>query len=231
VRQARKGFTLIELMISITLVAALATGMLMAMRTSLLSFEKINARLQFNRRVMGMERILTRQIGGVMPVMSDCGAQRVPLFKGTPNSLQMVSSYSMAEGARGYPQFDEFQVVRGEEGLRLIVTEHLYTGPSSTAAFCGPGVMVRPDVTPTSLIVADRLASCTFSYRETISDAAPSAKWLPAWNVRGDEPDLPAAVKIEMTPLDSSPALLPVMNVTVPIHVTRQVRPPYYDSF
>jgi hypothetical protein len=87
-----------------------------------------------------------------------------------------------------------------------------------------------PDITPSSLIVADRLASCIFSYREAISDAPPSAKWLPFWNQTGDQPDLPAAVRIQMTPLDSSPALLPVMDVTVPIHVTRQVRPWYADA-
>jgi len=220
-----RGFTLIELMISITLVAALATGMLMAMRTSLLSFEKINSRLQFNRRVMGMERILTHEIGGVMPVMSDCGG-RVPIFLGTADSLRLVSSYSMSEGARGYPRFLQFQVVKGAEGLRLIVTEHLYTGPSSTAPFCGPQQVIgEQEISPSSLILADRLATCTFSYREALPDAPPSEKWLPAW----DRPDLPAAVKIEMTPLDSSAALLPVMNVTVSIHVTRQVRPPYED--
>jgi prepilin-type N-terminal cleavage/methylation domain-containing protein len=221
-----RGFTLIELMISITLVAALATGMLMAMRTSLLSLEKIDSRLQFNRRVMGMERILTRQIGGVMPVMSDCGAGRIPIFLGTADALRLVSSYSMAEGARGYPQFDEFRVVKGDEGLRLVVTEHPYTSPSSTAPFCGGEQSLLPsDVTPSSLILADRLATCTFSYREALTDAPPSAKWLASW----DKADLPAAVKIEMTPLDSSPALLPVMNVTVPIRITRQVRSWYDD--
>jgi hypothetical protein len=211
-------------MISITLVAALATGMLMAMRTSLLSMEKINSRLQFNRRVMGMERVLTRQIGGLLPVMSDCGPGR-PMFLGSPDSLRMVSSYSMAEGARGYPQFDEFRVVKGDEGLRLVVTEHLYTGPSSTEPFCGGEQSAASDVAPSSMILADRLATCTFSYREAITDTPPSEKWLPSW----DKPDLPAAVKIEMTGLDSNPALLPVMNVTVPIHITRQVRSWYDD--
>ena len=219
------GFTLIELMISITLVAALATGMLMAMRTSLMSLEKVNSRLQFNRRVMGMERVLTRQIGGVMPVMSDCGGGLTPIFLGTSDSLRLVSSYSMAEGARGYPQFDEFRVVKGEEGFRLIVTEHLYTGPSSTLPFCRG----EQDTAPSSMIVADRLASCSFSYREAVMDSPPSAKWLSTWNLSGGQPDLPAAVKIEMTPLDSNPALLPVMNVTIPTHVTRQVRPWYDD--
>jgi len=219
------GFTLIELMISITLVAALATGMLMAMRTSLLSMEKINSRLQFNRRVMGMERILTRQIGGVMPVMSDCSGGRIPIFKGTSDSLRLVSSYSMAEGARGYPQFDEFRVVKGDKGLRLVVTEHLYTGPSATAPFCGGDQGMPADVEASSLIVADRLESCTFSYRDAQVDAPPSAKWVASW----DQSELPGAVKIEMTPIESSPALLPVMNVTVPIHITRQVRPWYDD--
>jgi prepilin-type N-terminal cleavage/methylation domain-containing protein len=221
-----KGFTLIELMISITLVAALATGMLMAMRTSLLSMEKINSRLQFNRRVMGMERVLTRQIGGVMPVLSDCGTGRIPIFLGTSDSLRLVSSYSMQEGARGYPQFDEFRVVKGDEGgLRLVVTEHLFSGPSSTAPFCGGQQGMPADVTPSSMVVADRLASCAFSYREAVPDTAPSAKWLGSW----DQADLPAAVRIEMTPLDSSPALLPVVNVTVPIRITRQVRAWYDD--
>jgi prepilin-type N-terminal cleavage/methylation domain-containing protein len=224
--QGQHGFTLIELMISITLVAALATGMMMAMRTSLLSMEKINSRLQFNRRVMGMEHILTRQIGGVMPVVSDCGTAHVPIFFGTPTSLRLVSSYSMPEGARGYPQFDDFQVVRGEAGLRLIVTEHNYTGPSSTAPFCGGAPVLPAAGAPTAYILADRLAACTFSYREQIPDQPPSSNWLPVW----DREDLPAAVKIEMTPLDSSPALLPVMNVTVPIRITRQVRNSYADA-
>lgn len=226
-RREQRGFTLIELMISITLVAALASGMLMAMRTSLLSLEKIDSRLQFNRRVMGMEHVLTRQIGGVMPVIGDCGVVRKSIFQGTPDLLRMVSSYSMAEGARGYAQFDEFQVIKGDQGFRLIVSERLYTGPSSTAPFCGgeADVMAAAQPTPSSMILADRLASCSFSYREAIPDQFPSEKWLPTWN----KPDLPAAVKIEMTPLDSSPALLPVLNVTVLIHVTREAKSTYED--
>lgn len=221
----RRGFTLIELMIAITLVAALATGMMMAMRTSLLSMEKINGRLQYNRRVMGMERVLTRQIGGVMPVRDECGEAQEPVFLGGPSSLRLVSSYSMTEGARGYPQLDEFQVVQGEEGVRLIVTEHRYSGPPSVQPYCGGALLTPPGEEPSSLILADRLASCRFSYRDQVPDQFPSAKWLPVW----DRNDLPGAVRIEMTPLDSSPALLPVMSVTVPVHITRQVRSPYED--
>jgi len=44
-----------------------------------------------------------------------------------------------------------------------------------------------------------------------------------------DRPDMPAAVKIEMTPLDGNMAVLRMTTVTVPIHVTREVRSLYED--
>ena len=67
-KNSERGVTLIELMIAITLVAALSTGMLMAMRTGLLTLQKTDDRLQANRRVMSVNQILSRQIGGVMPI-------------------------------------------------------------------------------------------------------------------------------------------------------------------
>ena len=42
--------------------------------------------------------------------------------------------------------------------------------------------------------------------------------------------DLPGAIRIEMAPLDSSAALLPVTNVTVPVRINRLVGVPYEDK-
>src|SRR5271166_3577858 len=83
--RSERGVTLIELMIAITLVAMLSVGMLMAMRTSMITLEKTDARLQLNRRVMSAEQILSREIGGLMPVMGDClnpsgGMGHMPIF-------------------------------------------------------------------------------------------------------------------------------------------------------
>src|SRR2546430_17234075 len=100
-KRREAGVTLIELMIAITLVSAISAGMLMAMRTSLLTLDKTTARLQLNRRVMSVEQIMSRQIGGLMPVLGRCPG---PVFVGTPTTLRMVSSYSMSEGARGEPR-------------------------------------------------------------------------------------------------------------------------------
>src|ERR1700690_4297207 len=46
-------FTLVERMIAVTLVAAILTGLLMAMRTSLTAYQKVSTRLEDNRRAMG----------------------------------------------------------------------------------------------------------------------------------------------------------------------------------
>jgi general secretion pathway protein J len=231
-KQRQAGVTLIELMIAITLVAAISTGMLMAMRTSLITLEKVDARLQSNRRVMGAEQILARQIGGLMPVMGDCAGSggavgRFPVFNGTAQTLHLVSSYSLSEGARGYPHVLEFQVIPADGGgWRLIVNEYLYGGPASTIPFCLNGVFLPVQAKPESFVLADRLAYCRFLYRQRIPGAPAAGAWETIWS----DISLPAAVRIEMEPLRPDPAQLPLVNVTVPIHITREVGSAYADT-
>jgi len=108
--RSERGVTLLELMIAITLVAGLSTGMLMAMRTSLLTYEKTAKRLESNRRFVKTQQMLSDQISAVMPVQGACLGDAgqtlgIPSFlSGSENTLRLVSSYSIAEGSRGYPQ-------------------------------------------------------------------------------------------------------------------------------
>jgi prepilin-type N-terminal cleavage/methylation domain-containing protein len=232
-RVAQRGFTLIELMISITLVAAISAGMLMAMRTSLITLEKVDNRLQSNRRVVSVEQILSRQLAGVMPVTGDCRnaaggvSLRVPVFNGTDQTLHLVSSYSMSEGSRGTPRVLELQVVPSDRGgVRLIVNEFAYTGPSSITPFCLERSFQPAQVIPQSFVLADRLAYCRIFYQEYKPETPNQEKWLPVWN----KPDLPSAVHVDMAPLSADAVTLPLVSVTVPIHVTREVLNPYADS-
>lgn len=224
----QRGFTLIEMMISITLVAAISAGMLMAIRTSLITLQKTDDRLQSNRRVMSVEQILSRQLGGVMPVMGACSTGgTVPVFNGNAQTLHLVSSYSMAEGARGYPRVLELQVLPAEGGtVRLIVNESLYSGPLSTAPFCASGTFSPGQANPQSFVLADRLAYCRISYQQRNQESMMGENWLPVWN----QPNLPAAVRVDMEPLIPDPARLPLVPVTVPIHVNREVMSQYTDT-
>jgi len=221
IREKQRGFTLIELMIAVTLVAAISTGMLMAMRTGLLTLEKVEGRLQDNRRVVSVQQMLVRQLSSVMPSVGDCGGKRGSLFSGTDQRVQMVTSYSLANGARGYPQFIDLEVLPDPQGgLRLVENEHFYFSPSSTSPFCAP-----QGFTPQSFEVARGLALCRISYREYIPDSADGGKWLAAWN----RTDLPGALKIEMRPLRADPAHLTLQTVSIPIRVNRLVMGQYDD--
>jgi len=248
-RQLERGVTLLELMIAITLVAGLSTGMLMAMRTSLLTYEKTAKKLESNRRFVKAQQILSNQIAAVIPAQGMCPGEdgrgvMIPSFlSGSPDTLRLISSYSIAEGARGYPQIVEYRVVAGERGgVRLVATEHAYTGPESTAPFCGGAAAAAPPApspfefgakaataaAPGVYVLAENLAYCRFSYHEPYDqNTFQETPWLALWT----KTVLPAGVRIEMQPAVPVPGGLSVLGVTVPIQVTRDPRLVYDDRF
>src|SRR3954451_16919276 len=63
-KSPRAGVTLIELLVAMTLLSLLAVGVLFGLRIGLGAMERTNNRLQTNRKVLGVERVLTQQIAG-----------------------------------------------------------------------------------------------------------------------------------------------------------------------
>ena len=136
----QRGVTLIELVVAVSITAVITLGLLFALRTSVTAYEKTGDRLRANREQMGRNQILARELGGIMPVTNQCGGYQMPFLLGTSESLRVVSSYSIAEGARGYPQILDFRVGRSPSGAACSWSwwRHPYTGPgSSGSAFCG----------------------------------------------------------------------------------------------
>ncbi len=227
-RGTRRGFTLIEMIIAVTLVAAIVTGLLMTMRTALSAYQKVHARLDDNRRVMGLDRALHRQLGGIMPVAMQCpGGPPMAAFIGDPTSLRFVSSSSLAEGARGYPRVVEYAAAPDPQGgLRLMMNERIYAGPSSLIPLCAGQALAPVALTPQSVELAGKMAYIRFGYRKPVPDSPMGGDWLPAWQ---GIPDLPRAMRIEMAPLAADPAHLPMLTVNVPVRLNRQLLAPYAD--
>jgi prepilin-type N-terminal cleavage/methylation domain-containing protein len=226
---AERGFTLIELLIAVTLLSLLSVAMVVSLRIGLSAMNKADARLMSNRRVAGVERILEQEIAGLMPVTADCRSSdeaplaRIAFFQGEPESMRLASSYSLQEGSRGMPIILEYLVIPGEnhEGVRLVVNEHLYTGPRGAGQFCaanGPGALFVPIQTgPASFVLADKLAYCRFSFRELLPPPE-LARWVPLWT---KQQYFPNAIRIEMAPLAPNRARLEPVTLTMPVHVTR----------
>jgi general secretion pathway protein J len=228
-RAAQRGFTLLELLIAVTLLSLLSVAIVISLRVGLSAMNKVDARLMGNRRVAGIERILEQEIAGIMPVTADCQSSgegpiaRIAFFQGEPESMRLASSYSLQEGSRGMPMILEYLVIPGEnhEGVRLVVNEHLYTGPRGAGQFCAAGgpvpLFVPIQAGPTSFVLADKLAYCRFSFRELMPPPE-LARWVPLWTKHDY---LPNAVRIEMAPLNPNAARLEPVTLTMPVHVTR----------
>lgn len=233
-RQSERGITLLELLIAVSLMALLSLGVLYSMRVGIGAMERTNDRFTKNRRVLGVEKALSAQIAGLMPVPVECGGGegapggKAVMFQGDPTAMRFVSSYSLQEGGRGYPQLLEFLVISGEGGVgvRLIVNEIPYMGPFSLRGGC---IGTQPDpmtgqaaplfipITPRpdSFVLADKLAAVQFVYMDKLPPPL-LMKWTPKWLSN----KFPSAIRIEMIPLDNSPANLHVTTMTIPIHVT-----------
>jgi hypothetical protein len=204
--------------------------MLMAMRTSLLTYEKTAKRLESNRRFVKTQQMLSDQISAVMPVQGSCPGDAgqaigIPSFlSGSEGTLRLVSSYSIAEGSRGYPQIVEYRVIAEPPGsVRLVATERPYTGPPSTVPYCG----ATPPLGE-SYVLAEHLAFCRFSYHEPYNlNQFVETPWLPLW----DKPLLPAGIRVEMRSAAPDGGGLAVLGVTVPIQVNRDPRMVYVDAF
>jgi prepilin-type N-terminal cleavage/methylation domain-containing protein len=239
-RKSQRGVTLIELMIAVSLVAIISAGMLIATRTSLLTYEKIEHRLQSNREAINTVDILNRELHSLIPAMGDCLSSAgppstVPLFSGKPESLIAVSQFSMAEGTRGHPQLLQFAVRPSPSGgVQLVVDETPYRGPSSGAIVCRDNAFLPPQAKASSVILVDRLASCRFTYHNlnNVMGGTQDTGWAHDWIISVTAPPiLPAAIRVDMVPLESRSDTrpLPLYSVTVPILIERAFQEQYAD--
>lgn len=236
-RSARAGFTLIELVIAITLVGMVCAGVFACIRLALESMDRVNSRLMHERRVAGVERIMRAQLEGIVPVALECSAGgdqppgRAIFFEGRSETMRLVSTYTLSEANRGLPRILELQVIPGENvdsGVRLIVNEIPYTWGRLPGLCLG----VAPDpqtgasvpqfapvsIGPSSFVLADKLAFCHFEYHRRVNPDHPAPEWVPTWS--GEL--LPDAVRIALAPVHPQGSQLQLQPVTVPLHVTRE---------
>ncbi len=237
-KHPESGVTLIEILIAVSLLSLLSTGMLVAMRLGFSTMDKTDTRLVRNRRVSNTRGIIESEIQGFIYSTANYRPQPdvtspVPFLQTEAQSMRFVTSYSLEEGWRGRPRIAEPQVIPGENnrGVRLIVNETPYTG-SEQAGREILGIEQNPTGPPTirfapilpgaqSFVLADRLAYCRFSWLEPLQKP-PFQRWRPDWV----QPQfLPLAVRIEMAPLvsriDAASTDLRIGTVTVPFNVNR----------
>lgn len=241
-RGMARGMTLMEVLIAVTLVALLSVGMLYSLRAGLGSVETIDRRVEADRRASGAQRILEQEFAHLMPVIAPCraGAEGIPsapsaFFDGEPQVMRFVSAYSLEGAARGQAKILEMFVISGSDrnSVRLVVNELPYFNPLSAGVLCfqrfdeSSGgqqflAFAPPQTSPSSFVLADRLARVSFAYRELLN-VEPWERWTDRWM----NPDaLPDAVRVDMAPLPGDSARIPPLPLYVRIPDSRRAHEP-----
>lgn len=232
-RRSQSGVTLMELMLSVVLLSLVSVGLMFALRIGLNAYSKTQSRLMDNRRVAGAQRILEEELEGLMPVVAQCnptegGGVKAPFFQGQPETMRLVSAFSLDGAWRGVPQILEIFVIPGVDGkgVRLVVNETPYTGPAGAGRFClGINRYLPASPGPKSFVLADQLAFCRFSYLDQPPDGSAPAVWAPLFAGA----NWPKAVRVEMAPLVPDPGRLQPISLTAPIRIHRSPEVTYDD--
>lgn len=207
-RRTQSGMTLIELLIAITLFGAISASMGIVLNIALTSMNKIDARVDFNRRTLASQRTIDQILQGVIPINAPCAGQTVG-FVARGDSARFVSSHSLSEGARGRLQIvDLFAAESPNGGIRLLLNERPYLGRPSLAAACG----LPFQVLPSSFILADRLGRIQFSFRRREQGTGVEI-WTSGWAF----PEWPSGIRLDLAPLKPIPGQIQPTTVFAPI--------------
>jgi prepilin-type N-terminal cleavage/methylation domain-containing protein len=242
-RSSSRGVTLIELLVVITLISIVTIGLLSTLQMGVNGMERVKEKFDANRRALSAQQILESQIGGVMAAEVKCSQQAggegtLPAlyFAGSSSEMRMVSAYSIQHAHRGPAMALDFKVIPGESGgVRLIVNERPYAGAKSLRDSCvglvadpqfmSSSAQFRPiEIGSWSFVLADKLAACRFVFLRR-NPFTQKEEWLERWG--GDQ--LPAAIRVEMLPLNPLPGRVPLLTVTMPVRVTKSVGILYKD--
>ncbi len=192
-RRREAGITVIELLLAGTLFAAISGSMAMVLNVSFTSMNRIDEKVDFNRRVVASQRAMDQILQGLIPVLTPCNGRPVGLT-GFQGGVRFVSYYSLTEGNRGRPQIVALFVDQSPNGgFRLLLNERPFLGKPSLTTVCG----LPFNTAPGSFVLADRLEFCRFEYRR-IDPSNGMELWMPAWTFA----DWPSAIRIAMAPIE-----------------------------
>jgi prepilin-type N-terminal cleavage/methylation domain-containing protein len=177
------GFTLIEVMVSLTILAGLLAITYSGFRVAVTMWEKANERSQaFEQRQTVLE-VLREQVRGILPVSYTVvqGTQRQSrvAFEGTSNTLRFVSATSWRDGPRAVPRWIELKW----DG-RLKIDERRILSPLNT-----------PSQESLWHLELETFQEFRFRYLQR-QQPGRRAEWLETWDMQ-QRRELPAAVAVE----------------------------------
>lgn len=185
-RHAR-GFTLVEVLMAIMLLALLSAGAWAAIRTATRAVERGEALVDRTNKVRVSQELLRRQISQALPIVveTDGPTGQPTHFIGERDRMRWVSAMPGYLG-RGGPYVQEIALERGDNGYALRFRHALANGWDSREGF--------PE-TPGPVTLIERIDDVRIEYRG-LDDQGKLGEWEDEWTDPGPMPLL-VRVRVE----------------------------------
>jgi len=211
--QSEKGFTLLEMIVAVTLVAMMAVGIWSVFRTSLRAWSRGTEYIDASQRQRNILDMVRKQLASAYPLSAppDLASPVAvhPIFYGTETRLSFISLNSLRFHDSPGLTLVNYEVTQDPQGAYVLhEREERYLDripdPESEIDLAG--------ITP----LLDNLDQCYFEYRSNSDDEEP---WIREWNA-AERGQLPEAVAINMAAVDTD-GNTRSYQIIVPIHATR----------
>ncbi|MCW5750917.1 MAG: prepilin-type N-terminal cleavage/methylation domain-containing protein [Alphaproteobacteria bacterium] len=176
IRRRSRGFTLLEALVAIALLALLAGLLTGALRFGLVSTRQVEARIAGLEDLRAAQHFLRRQIEAAVPLIVNDETRGEVAFRGGPGRLDLVAEMYGRDGMPGL-WYLRIAVQESETGSRLIVLRQPITREREPFRF-----LPDADAAPLALVHAP----LAISYHD-------GRRWLESWP-RSDT--LPRLVRI-----------------------------------
>ena len=211
--RSERGFTMMEMLIALTIVAVMAVALWAVFRISVDSWAKGTQFIDNNQRQRSTLDLVKKQMASIFGVLApidlQAGGAIYPVFGGSPTSLQFVSLVSLRFQENPGPALVSYDVVKDPQGgLSVVEREERYLGldPSQETIFD------RKDTQVTTLF--NDLSEFMFEYYDPGTLERPS-QWVKEWDAK-ESGRLPTAISMTMVVRDSKGGLLN-RQVVVPV--------------
>ena len=227
------GVTLLELLVSITIVSLLATTALFAWRVGVSGWEKASIQLERDRTVLAVHELLTEQIASMTPYQTpiEQGGQ-ILFFQGEEETARFVSRYSLTHRSASGLYLVEYHVAEQQDGTRqLLFREEPVRGVEELGARVAgrdaeSGVL-RTRFHPfergeAARVLLEGLQECRFEYYQPATPTRPGS-WTSDWH--GGANEIPPAIRIHALAPKDAGDLKPV-TITAMVRNYARRQPP-----
>ena len=193
----QSGFTLLEMIVAVTLVAMMAVGLWAIFRISLRSWSRGTEFMDANQHHRGILNLVRKQMASAYGLSAPADPQQpgagTLIFNGTENGLRFISLNSLLFQDSPGLTLVSYEVDQDSEGdYALVEKEARYLGQMPDEEVSPSGSKATP--------IFEKLSSCLFEYFDP-GDANNPAQWVQEWDGQKLH-TLPLAVSVTMMSRD-----------------------------